>query len=39
MIFVDGKIKRLGNFESEEDAHAAYVAAATLHYGEFANGG
>lgn len=35
-ISVDGKFKMLGNFEDPKEAHAAYVRAAMLHYGEFA---
>ena len=36
-IRVDGKRLHLGLFESAEDAHAAYVAAAKKYHGEFAN--
>lgn len=36
-IRLNGKIKYLGRFANEEDAGAAYAAAATEHFGEFAN--
>lgn len=35
-IWVDGKSLYLGFFVTAEEAHAAYVAAAAKHYGEFA---
>lgn len=35
-IKVDGKSRFLGLFDSPEDAHAAYVRAAKIHFGEFA---
>lgn len=35
-ICVDGKTIHLGVFESEKAAHAAYVQAAKLHFGDFA---
>jgi hypothetical protein len=35
-ISVDGRSKHLGRFPTPEQAHAAYVAAAREHYGEFA---
>jgi hypothetical protein len=38
-IRVDGKGRRLGLFESAEEAHAAYCAAAARMRGEFANFG
>jgi len=38
-IVVDGKEHHLGVFESPDDAHAAYVTAAKLYFGEFANDG
>jgi len=36
VIHIDGKRVILGQFNSPEDAHQAYVAAASEHYGEFA---
>ena len=36
LIQVDRKTIYLGNFRTEEEAHAAYVAAAIEHFGEFA---
>lgn len=36
VIGVNGKLKRLGVFDTAEAAHAAYVAAAVEIYGEFA---
>jgi len=38
-IYVNGKHKRLGTFETAEAAHLAYIAAAKQHFGEFACGG
>lgn len=38
-IRVDGKTRHLGCFDTPKEAGAAYVAAARLHFGEFANGG
>ena len=38
-IRVDRKLIYLGSFPTQELAHAAYVAAAQEHFGEFANGG
>lgn len=35
-IHVSGRDIHLGQFSSPEEAHAAYVAAATKHFGEFA---
>jgi hypothetical protein len=35
-ITVAGKSINLGNYGSEREAHEAYVAAARLHFGEFA---
>lgn len=35
-IFLNGKNRSLGSFVDPKDAHAAYCAAAKLHYGEFA---
>lgn len=36
MITFGGVTHHLGNFDTPEKAHAAYVEAASLHYGEFA---
>jgi hypothetical protein len=36
MICIDGTQKHLGIFDTPELAHAAYVAAANLHFGDFA---
>lgn len=38
-IYLNGKHKRLGTFETAEAAHQAYLAAAKEHFGEFACGG
>lgn len=35
-IWVSGKVERLGQFETAEDAHAAYCAAASRRHGKFA---
>jgi hypothetical protein len=35
-IRIDGKLKYLGRFHTEEDAGAAYAAAANAYFGEFA---
>lgn len=35
-VRVEGRLKNLGYFKTEELAHEAYVAAAREHYGEFA---
>ena len=35
-IGVNGRMKHLGTFSAPQAAHAAYVAAARKHYGEFA---
>lgn len=35
-ITINGKVRHLGNFKTPELAHAAYIKAATEHYGEFA---
>ena len=35
-ISIDGRYVNLGRFSTPEVAHAAYCAAATKHYGEFA---
>jgi hypothetical protein len=36
-IHVDGRYLSLGYFATAEEAHAAYCAAATEHFGEFAS--
>lgn len=36
VIGIAGRQRYLGRFEREEDAHAAYVAAAKKHFGSFA---
>lgn len=38
-IRVDGKLVQIGRFIDPESAHAAYVAAAVAHFGEFARSG
>ena len=38
-IRVNRKLIHLGTFDTPEAAHAAYVAAAKEHFGEFANPG
>ena len=38
-ITIAGRITHLGNFDTPEEAHAAYVEAARKHFGEFANPG
>lgn len=38
-ICVSGKTIRLGSFPTAEEAHAAYMAAAREHFGEFARAG
>jgi hypothetical protein len=35
-IVIEGKLNCLGTFKTPEEAHAAYMSAATRHYGEFA---
>jgi hypothetical protein len=35
-IRINGRQTHIGTFETEEEAHAAYVRAATLHFGEHA---
>lgn len=35
-IFVDGRLKHIGCFATVDDAKAAYLAAAKVHYGDFA---
>jgi hypothetical protein len=35
-IRIDGRLTYLGSFKTPEAAHAAYVTAARLHFGEFA---
>lgn len=36
-IRIEGKLKFLGRFATEEEAGAAYAAAAKTHYGDFSN--
>lgn len=36
ILTAKGKRHHLGRFDTEAEAHAAYVAAATIHFGEFA---
>ena len=36
-IYLNGKNKHLGLFDTAEEAHSAYCSAAKLHYKEFAN--
>ena len=38
-IRINGKNKRIGRFDSEVEAHAAYCKAASEYHGEFANFG
>lgn len=38
-ITVNKKVIQLGRFNTVEEAHAAYVAAAIKYYGDFASGG
>ena len=38
-IMVSGTPKHLGLFTSKDEAHAAYNAAAEIHFGQFANNG
>jgi hypothetical protein len=38
-VRMQGRDIKLGFFDKPEEAHAAYLAAATRHFGEFANGG
>ena len=35
---VEGKAKYLGSYATPAEAHAAYMAAAKIHFGEFARG-
>lgn len=39
VITVDGKTRRVGSFNTPEEAHAAYCEAAAKYHGEFANTG
>ena len=38
-IFVNGRYESLGTFETPSEAHAAYVEAAKMAFGDFANAG
>jgi hypothetical protein len=38
LIWVDGRLKNLGSFDTALEAHEAYCSAAEVHYGEFASG-
>lgn len=38
-ISIDGRNKNLGHFDTPQEAHAAYCAAAVSQWGEFANDG
>jgi hypothetical protein len=38
-VYVNGRVLHLGYFNTPEEAHAAYIAAALEHYGPYANDG